>query len=109
MTTITIRERTVFGNKKIVVADFGFDAAYPTGGESLTKVDLGLNSIDLLLASDNAGYTFEYDYTTSKIKANHVDQAVDEGGIATYTINIKEVASGANLSAVSVRILAIGN
>lgn len=61
---------TTFGNKRVITADIDFDSSYPTGGESLVAADLKhLKKIDFLVASPNDGFTFEYDYTNSKLKA----------------------------------------
>lgn len=67
--TVTINKRTVIGDRRSVVADVDFDSSYPTGGESLSAADLGLKKVELVLASPNSGFSFEYDYTNSKLKA----------------------------------------
>jgi len=66
--SINIKDRSVFGNKRVVIAEVNFDSSYPTGGEPLTPSDLGLQSIDFLNATSKAGYIFEYDYTNQKLK-----------------------------------------
>lgn len=67
--TITIIKRSNIGGAKAVVADIDFDSSYPTGGESLTAANLGLDTVSLVLASPKSGFTYEYDYTGSKLKA----------------------------------------
>lgn len=67
--TVTLNNRTTFGNKKITVADIDFDSSYPTGGESLTAAQLGMKKIELLIATPKTGFSFEYDYANSKLKA----------------------------------------
>lgn len=99
--TISVQNRSVFGTKRIVVADVDFDSSYPTGGESLTAADLGLKKIDLLLASPEEGISFEYDYTNSKLLAyvpgaaisstagsNTIDDFVMDGVAATATVSL---------------------
>lgn len=67
--TITIKDQTVFGNKRIVSAEIAFDSSYGTGGESLTAAMLGLNAIDHIIPSPKSGYLFEYDYSNALLKA----------------------------------------
>lgn len=67
--TNTFINRVKFGNKRVHTLDIDFDSSYPTGGESLTASDLGLHKVELLLASPKTGFSFEYDYTNSKLKA----------------------------------------
>lgn len=67
--TLTRVRGTIFGGERVSVYDVDFDSSYPTGGESLTAADLGLRSIELVLASPKSGYVFEYDYANSKILA----------------------------------------
>lgn len=69
LTVTEVHDQTVFGNKRVTVADVDFDSSYPTGGESLTAANLKLTKIELLLASPKAGFSFEYDYTNSKLLA----------------------------------------
>jgi len=67
--TLTQQSRTIMGNKRAVVYTATLDSSYPTGGEALTAANLGLVSVDFLLAESKNGYMFEYDYTNSKLKA----------------------------------------
>lgn len=67
--TITDVSRTVFGNRRVLIVDVAFDSSYPSGGESLTAVDLGFLSIDYIRATAKVGYDFDYDYVNSKLKA----------------------------------------
>jgi hypothetical protein len=67
--TNTVQQNTVFGNKRILTVDMTFDSSYPTGGETVTPSDFGLDGIDLFVASPKHGHTFEFDYTNEKLKA----------------------------------------
>lgn len=68
------------GDLRAVIADIAFDSSYPTGGEPLTAGDLGLSTIDFLMAEPAGGYTFEYDHTNSKLIARYGDlNAVADG------------------------------
>ena len=89
--TISVVERTVFGNKRIVFADVDFDSSYPTGGESLQASDVGLKAIDFLQATPKSGYIFEYDYTNEKLKALYPTKTQDA---ATTGANALTVDSG---------------
>ena len=87
--------RSVIRNKRMVVAAVTFDNSYPTGGEPLVPSDLGLSSIDYLNANSDGSNAFVYDKTNNKLKA--------------YTAAGAEVANATNLSAVVIRIFAIGS
>ena len=56
-------------NKRANFMDVDFDDSYPTGGESLTPGDFGLEVIEMMIIAPQDGYVFEYDYTNEKIKA----------------------------------------
>lgn len=56
----------------------GFDSSYDTGGEGLTASQVGLTLINRVNITSRAGYVFEYDYTTAKVKAYY-------GGVGAYT------------------------
>src|SRR5687768_10018356 len=100
--TVDNKVRTL-GSRRVVFADVDFDSSYPTGGESLTPGDLGLGSIDFLIASPTSGYTFQYDYTNKTLLAYQGDNA---NAAAAPSV---QVPNTTNLSAVTnVRILAAG-
>ena len=87
--------RSVIRNKRMVVASVTFDSSYPTGGEPLTASDLGLNTIDYLSATTDGSNAVTWDKANNKLKV--------------FTAAGAEVANAVNLSAVVVRILAIGS
>lgn len=96
----------VFGLHKVWVGEITFDSSYATGGEELKKADFGFaQGTSLVLISPvsaAAGYQFSYDYTNEKLLAYWGDAAA-AGAQATV-----EVASTTDLSAIKVRVLAIG-
>ncbi|MFN3652610.1 MAG: hypothetical protein ACK47B_23785 [Armatimonadota bacterium] len=92
--TIAIRKRTSRGNRKSVIADITFDNSYPTGGESLTAADLGMNTLDHVTPGAATGYVAHYDHANSKLIAS--------AGNA-------QVANTTDLSAVTVRVEATGH
>lgn len=136
--TITKVKVANLGSAKAVVADLDFDSSYPTGGESLTPANLGLDTIDFLLAEPQDGLVYEYDYTNEKLIAYEQgfttgsttaadatsgtlveDIAGTEGtframGVAVDTDilfgKLKECAATTDLSGVTdVRVIAFGN
>jgi len=89
--TITNKEFTVFGNKRVVFCDVAFDASYPTGGEALTPDTLGLSVITFASVAGKGGYIFEYDYTNKKLKAMYPRSA---SAVANSAANQLDVSSG---------------
>lgn len=69
--TVTINKTDTVGRYlKVKTGTITFDSSYPTGGEPLTKSDLGFsNSVETFVASPNGGLIFEYDFTNSKLEA----------------------------------------
>ncbi|MCP4346118.1 MAG: hypothetical protein GY795_11410 [Desulfobacterales bacterium] len=82
-----------FGQMLEKIRDVTFDDSYPTGGEALTPVSLGLGEIDVFVAEGAGGYVFEYDRTNDKLKAF-------TGG--------SEVANLTDLASLTVRVSARG-
>lgn len=67
--TITVKEESVFGNKRIVKFAVAL-GTYATGGVSVTAADLGMRSIDFMLIDPGTdGYEYEYIRSTALIKA----------------------------------------
>lgn len=62
------RSQTTFGHKHCILADAALDDSYPAGGYELTAGNFGLNTIERLIIEPRQGYSFEFDYTNSKIK-----------------------------------------
>lgn len=98
--TVTIRKRTKYLGMYAVIADVALDSSYPTGGEAVTASQFGLQALQFVLPSTAAGYMFEFDHTNGKIKAVAPTSAAAGAGT--------EVANTTNLSAVTVRVLAMG-
>jgi len=131
---VTMKKRFKFGNGYGVVADVTFDSSYPAGGEAVTAQQFGLQTLDFVLPSTAAGYMFEFDHDNKKLKALYPRAAITDtlsasvdagatqvtstaanGAIITLSGNAgvaagagEEVANGADLSAVTVRVIAIG-
>ena len=66
--TISDINNSMFGNKLAIMADVAFDSEYAFGGEALAANVFGLTEIERLIVDTCQGYTFEYDYTNSKVK-----------------------------------------
>jgi len=59
---------TVFGDRRIIVADLDLDSSYRNGGESLTAANFGLFEINYIdFNCDADGYMLEYDYSEAKV------------------------------------------
>lgn len=67
--TITNIEHSALANRRVIFCDVAFDSSYPTGGEALAPATIGLQKIDMMMVPGKSGYSFEYDYTNSKLKA----------------------------------------
>lgn len=131
--SVTVKKKNKFGNGYAVTADVTFDSSYPTGGEALTAQQFGLTVIDFVLPSPAAGYIFEFDHANSKLKAftptavsmsgtagvagadntvvavSATSIGVSGAGVAAAVKNAAaEVANTTDLSAVTVRVLAVG-
>ncbi len=95
--TYTISERTVLGNKQVVIADVDLDDSYPTGGEVLTAGKFGLMAIENVFISNPCigSYLLSYDPANKKIKA--------------FSAIGTEVVATTDLSAVTdIRVMVIG-
>lgn len=92
--TFTEEVRTVAKAERIVVTTVTFDSSYVTGGEPFTAADLGMGRIDFLSATTDGNFAVVWDKANSKLKA--------------FTNAGVEVANATNLSAIAVRIMAIG-
>jgi hypothetical protein len=98
--------RVNLGGPSAVLVNATFDNSYPTGGESLAPGDLGLSEIFFVFASPDAaggaaGFVFQYDYTTKKLKA------FDEGGAADAPLT--ELAdTSSDLDGDTVKLLVLG-
>lgn len=106
--TVTDIARTVFGNKRAVVAEITFDSSYPTGGEPLTAAQLGLASVDAVFPAAAVNSTplalgVRYDKANAKLLAFYGD---NDAGADSGLIQVPDTT---NLSAYSATVLVIGN
>jgi len=131
--TITNKDETVFGNKKVVRADIQFDTSYAAAGDPLTPAELSMGSFDIVLVAPSGGLMFEFIHASNLVKAwfptggaatapsSLIDPvvAVASGGTAVTSTaaqpNLtetagrgKEVAATADLSAITTRVWAVG-
>lgn len=88
--------RSVFGNKRVVMATVTFDNSYPTGGEDLAASTLGLVTVDAIFTNGAKGYGVVYDKANAKLMAY---------GSTAGT----QVTNTTDLSGLVVDILAVGN
>ena len=104
--TIKIIRKIKFGNGFGVIAEFtgdkeeGSDTGYPTGGYSITPSQLGLHTIENVLAQSPASSRlWEYDLANNKLKILQVDST---------TGALEEVDTGSDQSEAVTRIVAFG-
>lgn len=100
--TITRKQRFIDGDRVCIINDVTFDSSYPTGGESLTRADLGFaNQLHMvqcgpaIKATNDALCPTGYDYTNSKILcfgaaggANGLTEIGDTQTLATFVARI---------------------
>lgn len=89
------------GNRKITTATITFDSSYATGGESVVISDLGLQRLDHLVVDAGAGYLAKWDGSTTAPKILLYRQTA-------ATSALVEVPSTTDMSAISVKVLALG-
>lgn len=97
------------GSRWETVSTVLLDNSYPTGGEALTKADLGFAAtVDPtfnVIALPTAGYIPEYDHTNSKLLMYDQKDPAAAGGA---DIPLPQVGNTVDLSAVTVRVVATG-
>jgi len=102
------------GGYKVVVTQSAGPSSYSTGGFSVTISEL--STVDYAVAQamnpGTAGYLAvvkSVSDNTVTVQVYEVNQAVDEGGTATYTVTIKEVGAGTDLSGINFTVIAFGS
>ena len=91
------------GQNRVVRGTFTFDSSYPTGGEAVSLVNLGLSYLIDLECDGDDGYVLQWDrsQTSPILLAYWVDTTVDGAALA-------EVADTTDLSALITRFVATG-
>ena len=104
LANVNIRFRTMWEDFYVRLVEFDFDSSYPTGGESLTDANCGLNDDGyFVFPLPKSGYLFEHDRSGQKLKAYYFDYNNASDGAAI------EVPDQTNLSTLTgVQVLAIG-
>lgn len=92
--TVSIVKRIKMGNAKASIVDITFDASYPTGGESVTPGQVGLEVVQGFICEANSGYTFEYVRSTKKLKALAPIGVVAGDGVADANNTLMKSATG---------------
>jgi hypothetical protein len=99
--TVTVTNRTVFGNKRIVTGYINFTAStWTAGGLAFTGANVGIGGIDYMLIAPGDLQYF-YDYTNQKID-----------GVLCGTAGAAQVqvaADGATVSTGNVYFMIIGH
>lgn len=115
--TVTEIARSVFGNKRTVIAEITFDSSYATGGEALVAADFGLSSLDAVMpagvaaaAAGAAAVAVKFDRTNNKLQAFRVGAIAASGDAETIAaVSLAEVGSTISLATMKVVVLAIGS
>ena len=100
--TVTINKTDTVGRYlKVKTGTITFDSSYPTGGESLSKSDLGFSSsVETFVASPNGGLIFEYDFTNSKLEAFYpTGGSATPASLAAPAVTVPAGATGVTSSA----------
>ena len=98
------------GTRKLFVDTVAGPASYAAGG---FNVDTGLSTVEFADVMELGGGEYLSKVasitggTVKILVRNNIEQDVNEGGTATYTIG-GEVAAGADLSGVTFQVIAIG-
>lgn len=91
--TISNLVRHNVGDARLHVGTIAFDDSYPTGGESLTAANVGLQKIDSIDFDATAGFVFQYDFTNSKVLVYQSATVTPTGTLSKPTFTV--AASGA--------------
>lgn len=79
----------------VAIADITFDNSYPTGGEYLDPSVFGFGTIVLCLPQSGSGYAFEFDHTTTSLKAyRSAGHTHTENTAASYAQNATTASAG---------------
>lgn len=100
--SVSVVTRTVFGNKRVVIADVTFgdgSSTWPSGGFSLPASQFGLDAIELILFESKT-LLYSYVYTTGYVNAYTAN-----GSPGATALMVEAVAATPNES---VRVIAIG-
>lgn len=84
--TVTQKQYLDLGNVRGVICNIAFDSSYPTGGEDLTAVAVGLTDVYGVvdLGIGNPGYTYQFLPATSKLLAfNGTTQVANATNLST--------------------------
>jgi hypothetical protein len=101
--TVTLDAIQYEGFNRVTRARVSLDNSYPTGGYAITPGQLGLSSIDFVIANDRLGYSFDWDYANNKLLVYRGDNANASPAPGV------QVSNGVDLSAVTaVRVRATG-
>lgn len=123
---------TVFGDKRVLLADVTFDNSYAAGGEAYTPQDFGMNlAVELLVPAPAGGLVFEPDHANNKLKAMYPTGGAAPAALGDPSVVVpagatgvtsaaaqpnltetagvgKEVAAATDLSSITCRVLAVG-
>jgi hypothetical protein len=97
--TCVVTNRTVFGNKRVVIGYLTFaNDTWPSGGVAFTGADVGIGGIDYMDIGA-ASLNYYYDYTAGKVN----------GYLCTVAGNAAAKANGQTIAAETVYFMIIGH
>ena len=89
---ITVNKRGVVGDLRYADLSLAWDSSYPTGGESFTPADAGMDAFHVVTAHQKSGYTFDMDYTNNKILAYYYDYNGSADAVAIQVANAVDLS-----------------
>jgi hypothetical protein len=97
--TCVVTNRTVFGNKRVVIGYLTFaNDTWPNGGVSFSGSDIGIGGIDYVQLAP-ASLNYYYDYSAKKVN----------GYLCTVAGNAAAKANGQTIAADTVYFMVIGH
>ncbi len=90
--TVAVGEHYSVGNKRGVRGTIGFDAAYPSGGETLTANNIGLGVIDSIEFMNGRHGVLYYTDTVLPARSITVEILCPTGGAAPTSLAAPSVA-----------------
>lgn len=93
LTTGRSYENGQFGRKTAIKGTLAFDSSYPTGGETLIKSQVGIQTIDRMNIQVNSGYVCQYDSANNKVLVYYADNNNASDGPLIEVPNTTDLSS----------------
>ena len=95
--TITTVKEGILGDLRYKVLTLAFDSSYPTGGESFTASDVGMDFFHLVECNSDDGYVFKWDKANAKILAYYADYDAGADGALIQAANTLDLSATINV------------